>query len=122
MRKGGTSVAGIMADFIRAMGVPEQALVVEGYWHNTCENLVNTQAIVGTKPCVLVATACDLPRAMAVAHKLGMQPVAAPACIWTLQHYPAGISLSTWLGGFPTPLLEPLPRLQRVSHEYMGYL
>ena len=78
--------------------------------------------MLGTQPFVLVASACDLPRAMAVAHKLGMHPIAAPACIWTLQHHAADLSVREALEGLTTPSLQRLPRLQWAFHEYVGYL
>jgi uncharacterized SAM-binding protein YcdF (DUF218 family) len=115
-------VAGIMADFLRAMGVPAHDILIEGQSQNTYENLVYVKQMIGTQPFVLVAAACDLPRAMAVAYKLGMRPVAAPACIWTLQHYGDDLGLSQVLGGFTTPSLGRLGRLQWAFHEYVGYV
>jgi len=69
-----------------------------------------------------VAAAGDLPRAMAVAHKLGLHPLAAPAGIWTWQQYAAGMRVSRVLKVFPLPAIERLPRLQWAFHEYVGYL
>jgi len=115
-------VASIMADFLRAVGVPEHDILIEGQSQNTYENLLYVQPMLGTQPFVLVAAACDLPRAMAVAHKLGMHPIAAPACIWTLQHHAAGLSVRDGLQGMTTPSLQRLARLQWAFHEYVGYL
>jgi len=115
-------VASIMADLLRALGVPADDILVEGQSQTTYENLVFVQPLLGTQPFVLVAAACDLPRAMAVAQKLGMHPVAAPACIWTLQHHAAGLSVREVFGGMLTPSLERWARLQWAFHEYVGYL
>jgi len=79
------------------------------------------KGLLGTQPFVLVAAACDLPRAMAVGHKLGMAPVAAPACIWTLQQSPE-VSVRGVVDGMLTPSLERLARLQWAFHEYVGLL
>src|SRR5215470_2501349 len=105
-------VASIMADLLRALGVPADDILVEGQSQTTYENLVFVQPMLGPQPFVLVAAACDLPRAMAVAQKLGMHPVAAPACIWTLQHHAASLSVREVFDGMLTPSLERLARLQ----------
>jgi uncharacterized SAM-binding protein YcdF (DUF218 family) len=82
--------------------------------------------IVGQKPFILVTSACHLRRAMAIAHKLGMTPVAAPACIWTLQEFPPGKPWSTWaikvLKSFGYPSVARLGALQLAYHEYVGFI
>jgi uncharacterized SAM-binding protein YcdF (DUF218 family) len=122
LRQGDQAVASIMADVLRVLGIPAHDILIEDQSQNTYENLVNVKPMIGTQPFVLVTPAVDLPRAMAVAHKLGMHPVAAPACIWTLQHHGAGMSVQSVLAGFTTPSLERLARLQWAFHEYVGYL
>lgn len=119
-------VASLMADFGKAMGVEVRDIIVEGRSLTTYENLVEVQKIIGAAPFILVTSACDLPRAMAVARKLGMKPVAAPAGIWAVQHYPAGISWRQWGGklvdSIAKPSTERLRYLQWANHEYLGYL
>ena len=115
-------VAHIMADLVRALGVPADDILLEGHSQTTYENLLYVKALLGTQPFVLVAAACDLPRAMAVGHKLGMAPVAAPACIWTLQHYAAGVSVRGVMDAMRTPSPERVARLQWAFHEYVGLL
>jgi uncharacterized SAM-binding protein YcdF (DUF218 family) len=118
-------VASIMADFVREMGVPDKDILVEGRSLNTYENLVEVKKIIGSDPFILVASACVLRRAMAVAWKLGMHPIAAPAHIWTLQHYPAEMDWTEWplavLDGFGFPDPVRLNYLQLAYHEYLGY-
>jgi uncharacterized SAM-binding protein YcdF (DUF218 family) len=123
--KGEKPIAASMADFLRQMGVPDQDLIVEGNSQSTYENLVEVGKLVGSDPFILVASACDLKRVVAVAHKLGMNPTPAPAFIWTLQHYPPEMSLAEWIGdffiSFAYPSTDNLSRLQWAYHEYVGY-
>jgi uncharacterized SAM-binding protein YcdF (DUF218 family) len=121
LRQDDQPVAHIMADLLRALGVPADDILVEGQSQTTYENLLYVKGLLGTQPFVLVAAACDLPRAMAVGHKLGMAPVAAPACIWTLQQSPE-VSVRGVVDGMLTPSLERLARLQWAFHEYVGLL
>ena len=122
---GEKSVAASMSDFLRQMGVPSEDLFVEGNSRNTYENLVEVGKLVGSDPFILVASACDLKRIIAVAHKLKMKPIPAPAYIWTLQHYPSDMSLSDRVADFficfAFPSTENLSRLQWAYHEYAGY-
>ena len=65
-------------------------------------------------------------RAMAVARKLGMKPIAAPAAVWAAQHYPAGVSwlkrAGRFLAGMARPAANRVVRLQSACHEYLGYV
>ncbi len=123
---GDKPLANLMADFSKAMGVPDKDVVIEGHSTSTYENLVEVKKIVGEAPFVLVTSACVLPRAMAVARKLGMKPIGAPAGAWAAQYYPSGMSWSD-LGSqlvrsASKPSLERLAYLQRAYHEYLGIL
>jgi uncharacterized SAM-binding protein YcdF (DUF218 family) len=124
-REGDKSVAALMADCLQQMGVPASDLIVEGASQNTYENLREVKKRVGTHPFILVATACDLRRAVAVAKKLGMNSIPAPARIWTLQNYPTRNGLSDqfayFFGSLGSPSLDNLSRLQWAYHEYLGY-
>jgi len=120
------SVAQLMADAAAAMGVPERDLVIEAKSETTYENLVEVKKKIGSAPFILVTSACDLRRAMAVALRLGMKPLAAPAAIWAAQVYPAGMSWSDWIftvvGDIATPSTNRFAYLQRAYHEYLGYV
>ncbi len=122
---GEKSVAASMSDFLQQTGVPVEDIIVEGVSRNTYENLVEVGKLVGTDSFILVASACDLKRVMAVAHKLNMDPIPAPSWIWTLQHHPPDMSLSDWLAdffiSFAYPSTDNLFRLQWAYHEYVGY-
>ncbi len=125
-RSGEKPVAAMMADFLQQMGVPAKDLVVEGNSRNTYENLFEIRKMVGASPFILVAPACDLRRAVAVANKLDMKPMPAPSCIWTLQYNLGYLSkadqIDHFLRSFGSPSVENLARLQWTYHEYLGYL
>jgi uncharacterized SAM-binding protein YcdF (DUF218 family) len=126
VRGGEKPIAAMMSDCLQQLGVPASDLIVEGASQNTYENLFEVRKLVGTYPFILVTTACDLRRAVAVAKKLGMHSIPAPACIWTLQHYPrntnAAGQCAYFFKSFASPSLENLSRLQWAFHEYLGYL
>lgn len=71
----GSSVAAFMAEIATTSGVPPAAVKIEPTSHNTYENLAFTRALVESHgpPVWLVTSALHLPRAMAVARKLGMR-------------------------------------------------
>lgn len=126
VRESDGPVAVLMADFARQLGVRSEDILVEGSSTTTYENLVEVRKMVGSAPFLLVTSACDLWRASAVARKLGMTSIPAPACIWTLQQYPARMDAGQWakslLGGFAHPSQTRLTRIQWAWHEYAGYV
>jgi uncharacterized SAM-binding protein YcdF (DUF218 family) len=123
-RNGDKPVAALMADFLQQIGVPSGDLLVEGNSRNTFENLSGVKEFVGTDPFILVAAACDLRRAVAVAKKLQMNPIPAPSCIWTLQNHPKdGSAMDLFISFFKSvPSMNNLTRLQWTYHEYLGYI
>jgi uncharacterized SAM-binding protein YcdF (DUF218 family) len=125
-RSSDKSVAAIMADFLQQMGVPAEDLIVEGNSRNTYENLVEVRKIVGSRPFILVALGCDMKRATAVAGKLKMHAIPAPAGLWAVQHHRADMSFSEKVGDFfarfAHPSLTNLSKLQWAYHEYVGLL
>ncbi len=125
-KAGEKSVAALMADFLRQLGVPEQNLIVEGNSQNTYQNLIEVKKLIGSNPFVLVASACDLKRAVAVAKKLQMDPIPAPAGIQTLQKRSANMTiedeLSLYIESRGYVSVENLSRLQWAYHEYVGYV
>jgi uncharacterized SAM-binding protein YcdF (DUF218 family) len=126
LREGEPPIAASMSDFLRQLGVPAEDLITEGNSRNTYENLVEVRKILGSDPFILVASACDLKRAVGVAHRLKMKPVPAPAWIWALQHYPGEMRFFDWVVDFFTwfarPSTDNLFRLQWACHEYAGYV
>jgi uncharacterized SAM-binding protein YcdF (DUF218 family) len=115
VREGERPLAASMSDFLQQMGVPAGDIIVEGNSRNTYENLSEVRKLIGSKPFILVAQACDLRRAMAVARKLDMNPTPAPACYWVLPRH-------TYSEALIYPSTERLRRIQWACHEYVGYI
>jgi uncharacterized SAM-binding protein YcdF (DUF218 family) len=119
-------IANLMADFARVMGVPNQDIVIEGLSTTTYENLVEVKKIIGSEPFLLVTSSGGLRRAVAVARRLGMKPLPAPAAIWAARYFPAGMSWLEWgwkfVGETGYPKAQRLGYLQRAYHEYLGYV
>jgi len=126
VREGDGPIAGLMADFVVQLGARGEDILTEGNSRTTYENLLEVRKMVGSNPFILVTSACDLWRASAVARKLGMSPIPAPACVWALQHYPAVMEASQWVtsffGAFAHPSPARLTRIQWAYHEYVGYV
>lgn len=125
LRPGERALANLMADFAKAMGIPEGDVVIEAKSQTTQENLLEVKKIVGSQPFILVTSACALRRAIAVARKLEMKPLAAPAAVWAAQHYPTGMRWQEWsrklIAGMAAPSTSRLGYLQSAYHEYVGY-
>jgi uncharacterized SAM-binding protein YcdF (DUF218 family) len=124
VRNSDRAIAFNMAKLLEELGVPAQDLIVEGNSHTTYENLVEVKKIIGSRPFILVTQACDMKRAAAVARKLQMHYIPAPACFWTMQHFQSDISfgqkIAYSLSCFVHPSMENLSRIQWAYHEYLG--
>ena len=125
-KKGERSVAAGMADFLQQQGVPKESIVIEGNSRNTYENFLETKPLLGSSPFILVASGCDMRRAVAVAKKLQMNPIPAPAHIWTLQRHPGTWTLVDWATNYFKNRgyisINNISRLQWAYHEYLGYI
>ena len=126
VQEGQRPVANAMAEFIEQLGVPREKIIVERNSHNTYENFVEVRKILGSAPFILVASACDMRRAAGVAKRLSMNPIPAPAYIWTLQRLRSNWTLTDWISNYFREngyvSLKNLPRLQWAYHEYLGYI
>jgi uncharacterized SAM-binding protein YcdF (DUF218 family) len=124
--QGKRSVAAVMADLLQELGTPKESLIIEGNSQNTYENMREVKNLVGTAPFILVASGCDMRRAVAVAKKLQMNPIPAPAYIWTLQRQHINWTLADWAANYFKNRgyisLQNIARLQWAYHEYAGYL
>jgi uncharacterized SAM-binding protein YcdF (DUF218 family) len=124
LRTGDRPISTLMGDFAIALGVPREDVSAERISLTTYENLREVQKIVGDKPFVLVTSASHLWRSVAVARKLGMRPVPAPAELWAAPHFPAGMPWKAF--GWKVlesagPSTTRFTHLQVAWHEYLGY-
>jgi uncharacterized SAM-binding protein YcdF (DUF218 family) len=105
---------GARDDFLR-MGLDPARLILEGRSRNTYENLAFTQALAQPRPgetWVLATSAIQLPRAMAVARRVG----------WTMIPWPTDYRTDTrpfWLGGW-FAIGENLRLADEAAHEWIG--
>jgi uncharacterized SAM-binding protein YcdF (DUF218 family) len=67
-----------MRQFLLALGVPEDRIVMEGKSLNTIGNMRETRALVGTARVALVTSAFHMPRALRLARKAGLEVAAFP--------------------------------------------
>lgn len=109
------SAAGEMADAARAFGVPESAIVVEPRARNTYENLTFSAPWIREHRghVWLVTSALHMPRAMAVAKRLGFDPVAYP-CFYRAHDFALR---SAWWPSNSAP-----DRFDDVMHEALGMI
>jgi uncharacterized SAM-binding protein YcdF (DUF218 family) len=67
-----------MRQFLVALGVPEDRIVMEGRSLNTIGNMRETRALVGTARIALVTSAYHMPRALRLARKADLNAAAFP--------------------------------------------
>jgi uncharacterized SAM-binding protein YcdF (DUF218 family) len=67
-----------MRQFLLALGVPDDRIVMEGKSLNTIGNMRETAALVGTAPIALVTAADHMPRAFRLARRAGLNAAAFP--------------------------------------------
>lgn len=115
---GGISEAGIMANKMKLLGIPANAIIQENHSSTTHENAVFTTEILAQKNIdrfLLVTSALHMPRAYASFKKLGYQaiPAGTPAQIT----YPENANFSLWL---PNP--RALSASRTIIKEYVALL
>jgi uncharacterized SAM-binding protein YcdF (DUF218 family) len=120
------SVASVIADVARTFGVAESMIRVEEKSQNTYQNLVEVKRMLGVKRFILVTSAHHLPRAMAVARKLQMDPIAAPTGFsGTSGLYRRSLSRSIWswdtVKRFGVADPDRFRFFDRALHEFVGY-
>lgn len=111
----GSSAAARMADVARAFGVPATAIIVESRARNTYENLTLSAPWIREHRghVWLVTSALHMPRAMAVAARLGFDPVPYP-CFYRAHDL---TPRSYWLPSNAGPA-----RFDDVMHEVLGMI
>jgi uncharacterized SAM-binding protein YcdF (DUF218 family) len=78
---GSASESADMAQLIKALGVPANAILEDPTSLTTRENAVNVQKIMqeqGIRKILLVTSALHMPRSMAIFKKIGVEAIAAP--------------------------------------------
>ncbi|HEX7029145.1 MAG TPA: YdcF family protein [Gammaproteobacteria bacterium] len=107
-----TAVSARMALLATKFGVPTDAIRIETRSSNTHENLRNAAAMIESgRPVIIVTSATHMPRAMAVARKLCLDAIAAPADF-------RGKRRMSWRAWLPDAGTRPF--LERVLHEWLG--
>ncbi len=71
-------VADTMAQVAAALGVPQEAMLLETASRDTEQQAKEVAEIVGTEPFILVTSATHMRRAMALFEHTGLRPIAAP--------------------------------------------
>ena len=105
-----------MATFLRDLGVPESAMLLESESRTTRENAVYSENLLrarGIRRVLLVTSALHMPRALATFRKLGIDAIPAPTDFEA--EPPSGFWLLRWL-----PDTESLDRSSRAMKEYLG--
>ncbi len=120
------SIAKLMATYAMSLGVPESNILIEENSKDTHESLVEIRKTVHDGKFIMVTSAYHLWRAMAVARKLGMNPIAAPAWIQgPPDMYRTTFAQLVWSWDtarhMGTPRLARFEQLRRALVEYAGY-
>ncbi len=126
MNEGSTTPAQDMADLLIAIGIPEDALLLEPESQNTYENALYSKEILDTLEVdriLLVTSALHMPRAVALFEKQGLKVIPVPVdyTITEDESPPAGASR------FQRKLLDIVPQSGNLSlttnalKEYLGY-
>lgn len=103
----------LMFQFAQRFGVPKIDLVFESRSRDTKDQAKFVADIVAQDALVLVTEASHMPRSMALFHKQGLTPVAAP-----VGHRVRPSSQYQWWGMFPKA--SSLHLAERAFYEYLG--
>lgn len=105
-----------MAQLASWFHIPKKDIIIESKSINTADQAQAIKALVGGDPFYLVTSAIHMPRSMALFHKQGLHPIAAPAeyFIYAQDH-------NTWVDQIkPDPW--NLVKMNFLCHEYLGLL
>lgn len=101
-----------MATMAQALGVSADDILKLSQPTDTAEESQQISRLVGSQRFILVTSAAHMPRAMALFHKRGMQPIAAPTDYITTRH---SLSLDDFM-----PDAVKLGETQAAFYEYLG--
>jgi len=116
-----------MAAILTAIGVPEEALILEKESQNTYENAVNSAALLSEneiETVLLVTSAMHMPRAVALFEKQGVEVTPVPVDFTVTEP----VSSNGTSGDFARKLIDILPQAgnlgltTRAIKEYLGLL
>jgi len=103
----------IMAKLAEALGVSQDALVLESKSKDTKDQARYVKEIVGDDRFVLITSAYHMPRSMALFRKLGMSPIPAPTDHLVKKDYNKRLRV-------PLPSSFNLYKAKLAIHEYLG--
>jgi uncharacterized SAM-binding protein YcdF (DUF218 family) len=106
---------GHLSDKLRAMGVPDDRIVVEAASRNTRENAVESARVVaarGWRSLLIVTSAAHVERALGAFRSVGLEPDVLPV------DYRAPLSRAS--GGPSWPSRSALQRTSEAMHELIG--
>ncbi len=115
VRNVGDTEAQAMKNLLMQLGVPAEAIVLEGRSRNTLENIAFVHQIVGADPVALVTSAYHMPRALRIARRIGLEAAAFPTD-WRLPKN-ARPAWENWL-----PSLDAERASAFALHEYMAQM
>jgi uncharacterized SAM-binding protein YcdF (DUF218 family) len=110
---GTASTAGMMAEVLKATGVPADKVRIEDKSMSTAQSAELLRPYVGATPFFLVTSAGHLRRSMAAMHKQGLAPVAVP----TDHKLPRDWTVAEF-----QPRPDTLGVADLAVHEYLGLL
>jgi uncharacterized SAM-binding protein YcdF (DUF218 family) len=104
-----------MALVAEDLGVPVSDILMETASRDTKDQALNIATVVGDERFILVTTAAHMPRTMALFHKAGIKPIAAPTDFKVQQ----GSRISPYVF-FPGS--GSIDKVESALHEYLGIL
>ena len=108
----GQYISLVMAEVAKAIGVPEDDIIIESKSKDTKDEAKIIKSIVNNEPFILVTSAWHMPRSMAMFKKLGMSPIPAPTGHLVRRRF---LSPSSFF-----PRSRDLYKSERAFHEYLG--
>jgi len=78
LTKTGKSEADVSAEYLRSIGIPDSAIIIEPLSKNTLENVAQVKKKIegNGRDCILITSSSHMRRSLAIFHKQGLFPVA----------------------------------------------
>lgn len=100
------------AKLLYSIGIPKSSIIIDDTPKDTKEEAIKIKEVLGQKRFILITSAYQMPRAMALFHKEGLHPIAAPTD-FKIKDRDSVLSVP---GG------ANLKKTEIVFHEYIGLL